>query len=62
MPVYKSYGDCLLLLLCYYLADLEHGFTFGSFEDSPNMASVDVFIKRLGGITLRREPKNSFTR
>ena len=61
MPIYKSYGDPLLLHFIHYLANLEQGFTFGNYEDSPKMSSIDYFVKRLGGILLRRDPQNSLS-
>lgn len=35
MPQYKSYGDPLLLHFANYKHDLEMGFSFGNYEDSP---------------------------
>jgi len=35
MPMWRSFQDILVLHYVNYIADLEIGFTFGNFEDSP---------------------------
>jgi glycerol-3-phosphate O-acyltransferase len=61
MPIYKSYGDPLILHYLNFWADIELGFTFGNFEDSPKVGFVDRLLKRIGTILIRRNPKNSLS-
>ena len=56
MPIYKSYADVLIIHYLNYLFDLELGFTFGNYEDSPKIGFVDRLLKRIGTILIRRDP------
>jgi hypothetical protein len=49
MPVFKSYSDPLILHYLHYYFDMELGFTFGNYEDSPKIPWID------------RLPKNSLS-
>ena len=61
MPIYKSYADILILHYIHYFSNLELGFTFGNYEDSPKVGFVDALIKRIGLILIRRDPRNSLS-
>ena len=50
MPIYKSYGDPLIMHYIQYFNDMELGFTFGNYEDSPKIGFVDRLLKRIGNI------------
>ena len=62
MPIYKSYGDPLIMHYINYFADIELGFTFGNYEDSPKIGFVDRLLKRIGTILIRRDPQTSLSR
>jgi glycerol-3-phosphate O-acyltransferase len=59
MPIYKSYSDPLVLHYLNFFADLNLGFTFGNYEDSPKIGFVERLLKRIGTILIRRNPQNS---
>lgn len=40
MPIYRSYVDGLVLHYINYLFDIEPGFTFGCYEDTPQLLFV----------------------
>lgn len=61
-PVYKSYADPLILHYIHFLKDIELGFTFGNYEDSPKIPFVDNILKKIGTILIRRDPKTSTSR
>lgn len=61
MPIYKSYSDPLIMHYIQYHQDLELGFTFGNYEDSPKIGFVDKLLKRIGTILIKRYPKNSLS-
>ena len=61
MPVYKSYGDPLIMHYVNFISDLELVFTFGNYEDSPKIAFVDRLLKRIGTFLIRRNPSNSLS-
>jgi len=61
MPIYKSYTDPLIMHYINFFADLELGFTFGNFEDSPKIGFVDRLLKRIGTLLIRRDPRNSLS-
>jgi len=54
LPIYKSYGDLLIMHYLNYFSDLELGFTFGNYEDSPKIGFVDRLLKRIGTVLIRR--------
>ena len=58
MPIYKSYTDPFILNCVHYMHDIEHGFTFGCWEDTPRINFNNTFLKQLGAILIRRNPKN----
>lgn len=58
MPVYKSYIDPLVLHYVHYLCGIELGFTFGHYEDQPQIGFVENLLKKIGIFLIRREPRN----
>ena len=44
VPIYKSYADVLILHYIHFKNDIEHGFTFGNYEDSPKIKSIDALL------------------
>lgn len=54
--MYKSYSDPLIIHYIQYFQDMELGFTFGNYEDSPKIGFVDRLLKRIGTILIRRDP------
>ena len=58
MPIYKSYADPIVINMINYMNNIEYGFTFGFYEDTPRINFDNRFMKRLGGILIRRNPKN----
>ena len=58
MPIYKSYADPLVINMVNYMNNIEHGFTFGCYEDTPDINFDNRFMKRLGALLIRRNPKN----
>ena len=61
LPIYKSYADPLVLFYINYFQNLETGFTFGNYEDSPKIRSVDFILKKIGTFLIRRNPENSLS-
>jgi len=59
MPVYKSFADPLLLHFINYQADLELGFTFGNYEDSPKIVSVESMLRRIGCFLIKRKEQHN---
>jgi glycerol-3-phosphate O-acyltransferase len=55
MPMWKSFQDILILHYVNYYADLEIGFTFGNFEDSPKFAFYEKLVKNIGTILIKRQ-------
>ena len=55
MPVFKSYADPLLLFYLNYYTDLELGFTFGNYEDSPKIGFVERLLRRIGTFLIKRQ-------
>lgn len=61
MPIYKSYGDPLLLHYISNFYDFEQGFIFGNYEDSPKLSFIDRFLKGNGHFLIKRDPRNSLS-
>ena len=59
--MYKSYSDVLILHYIQFFHDMELGFTFGNYEDSPKIGFVDRLLKRIGTILIKRNPQNSLS-
>jgi len=58
MPIYKSYADAFILHCVNYMNDIEHGFTFSNYEDTPRLNFNGPLIRSVGAILIRRNPKN----
>ena len=54
MPVFKSYADPFALHYINYISDMEFGFTFGYYEDTPKVKLVERVLSRLGYFLLRK--------
>jgi hypothetical protein len=54
MPLYKSFGDAIVLHTANFNSDIEMGFTFGHFEDTPKVILVDKILKSSGSFLLKR--------
>ena len=54
MPVLKSYADIFAIHYINYIADLEFGFTFGYYHDTPKAKLLEMLISRLGYFLLRK--------
>ena len=48
MPTFKSFADPLVLHYVNFFYNLELGFTFGNYEDTPKIHFVDALMSRLG--------------
>lgn len=55
MPCFKSLADPLALHYVNFYYDMELGFTFGNYEDTPKIHFVDKLVKRLGHFLVRRK-------
>ena len=62
MPTFKSFADPLVLHYVNFFYNLELGFTFGNYEDTPKIHFVDAMIRRLGYFLIKRKDfsKNMF--
>jgi hypothetical protein len=54
MPVFKSYADPFALHYINYISDLEFGFTFAYYNDTPKVKLVEMLLSRLGYFLLRK--------
>ena len=61
LPIYKSYADVLILHYIQHFYDMELGFTFGNYEDSPKIGFVDRLLKRIGTVLIKRNPQQSLS-
>jgi hypothetical protein len=55
LPMFKSYGDPLILHYVNYFMNLELGFSFGNYEDSPKISFVESIFKRIGLFLIKRK-------
>ena len=53
--MFKSFTDILIMHFVNYQADLQLGFTFGNYEDSPKIAFVERLLKRIGCLLIKRK-------
>ena len=55
VPTYKSFADPFVLLYinCFY--NIELGFSFGNYEDSPKTKLVESICRRIGHLLIKRE-------
>lgn len=59
LPMFKSFSDILIMHFLNYHNDLELGFTFGNYEDSPKNAFVERLLKRIGCFTIKRKESHN---
>ena len=57
VPMSKSFADPLILYYLNYFCNLELGYSFGSYEDGPQMQSMKRLYNRIGHFLIKR--KNS---
>lgn len=50
LPLFKSYADALIMHYLQYLNELELGFTFGNYEDTPNSYVIERILRNVGYI------------
>ena len=55
VPVSKSYLDPMIMFYIHFLYDLELGFTFGNYEDSPKISLVSTLLRRIGTLMVRKK-------
>ena len=55
VPMYKSFADPLLMYYIQYLNDIELGFTFGNYEDSPKIQAISTILKNMGHLLIQRK-------
>ena len=48
MPMFKSYSDLFILHFCNYISDIEMGFSFGYYNDSPKVKMIERLARRVG--------------
>jgi hypothetical protein len=48
MPMFKSYSDIFILHYVNYISDIEMGFNFGYYNDSPKIKMIERLSKRIG--------------
>lgn len=56
--MFKSYADPLVLLYINYFLNMELGFSFGNYEDSPKVHFVDGLLRRMGHFLIKRHTSN----
>lgn len=53
MPMFKSYSDLFVLHYVNYISDLEFGFSFGYYNDSPKVKIIETLARKIGYFMLR---------
>ena len=54
LPTFKSFADPLVLHYMNFFYNLELGFTFGNYEDTPKIHFVEALLKRIGYFLFKR--------
>lgn len=54
MPLYKSYADPIVMHQVNFNSDMELGFTFGHYEDTPKVILVEKILKSSGHLLIKR--------
>jgi glycerol-3-phosphate O-acyltransferase len=54
LPMFKSFADPLVLLYVNYFFNMELGFSFGNYEDSPKIHFVEALFRRIGHFLIKR--------
>jgi hypothetical protein len=55
LPIFKSFGDPILMHYINYLSDLELGYCFGIEEDSPKINFIDSLLRNVGCFFMKRK-------
>ena len=58
MPLYKSYADPIVMHQVNFNSDMELGFTFGHYEDTPKVILVEKILKSSGHLLIKRFDQN----
>ena len=53
MPMFKSYSDLFVLHYANYVSDIEFGFSFGYYNDSPKVKMIERLVRKIGYFMLR---------
>lgn len=53
MPMFKSYSDIFVLHFANYVSDIEMGFSFGYYNDSPKVRAIETLARRIGYFMLK---------
>lgn len=59
MPIFKSCVDPLILFYINYFYQIELGFSFGNYEDSPDVPIIQKIARRIGHLLIRRKDNSS---
>lgn len=54
LPMFKSFADPLVMNYINYFFNMELGFSFGNYEDSPKIHFVEALFKRIGHFLIKR--------
>ena len=55
MPIFKSFADPIILFYINYFYNLELGYSFGSYEDTPKTRFFEGISKRIGHFLIKRK-------
>jgi len=58
LPLFKTYGDPILMHYINYISELELGFSFGIQEDSPKINFVDQLLRKVGCFLIQRQKQH----
>jgi len=53
MPMFKSYSDLFILHYANWISDIEMGFSFGYYNDSPKVKMIERLARRVGYFMLK---------
>jgi hypothetical protein len=53
MPMFKSFSDLFVLHYANYISDIEMGFSFGYYNDSPKIKMIERLARRVGFFQLK---------
>ena len=55
LPMFKSFADPLVLHYMNFFYNIEMGFTFGNYEDTPKIQFVEALMRRIGVFLINRK-------
>ena len=61
LPLFKSFGDPILMHYINYISELELGFSFGIQEDSPKINFVDQLLRKVGCFLVQRQKQHDLS-